>query len=99
MIALGVTTVHSSEGVVLPKEALAKLNVAKGDTLYLKDAPDGSMRITPQDPEFARKVSIIEDICARTDTFSPRANWRLKWRLKIGTGCRPMMRSWHTSRV
>ena len=47
MIALEVTTVRSSEGVVLPKEALAKLNVAKDDTLYLKDAPDDSIRNTP----------------------------------------------------
>ena len=62
MIALKVTTVGSSAGVVLPKEALAKLNVAKGDTLYLTDAPDGSLRITPQDPEFARRASAIEDI-------------------------------------
>ena len=62
MIALKVTTVGSSAGVVLPKEALAKLNVAKGGTLYLTDASDGSRRITPQDPNFARRVGIIEDI-------------------------------------
>ena len=62
MIALKVTAVGSSAGVFLPKEALAKLNVAKGDTLYLIDASNGSMRITPQEPEFARRAGIIEDI-------------------------------------
>jgi len=41
MITLKVTNVDPSAGVVLPKEALAKLNLAKGDTLYLTDAPDG----------------------------------------------------------
>ena len=65
MISLKVTTVGSSAGVVLPKEALAKLNVAKGDTLYLTDAPDGSMRITPQDPEFARQMDVAEKIMRR----------------------------------
>ena len=65
MIALKVTTVGSSAGVVLPKEALAKLNVAKGDTLYLTDAPDGSLRITPQDPEFARQMEVAEKIMRR----------------------------------
>ncbi len=65
MIALKVTTVGSSAGVVLPKEALAKLNVAKGDTLYLTDAPDGSMRITPQDPDFARQMKAAERIMRR----------------------------------
>jgi bifunctional DNA-binding transcriptional regulator/antitoxin component of YhaV-PrlF toxin-antitoxin module len=33
--------------VVPPKEALARLNVDKGDELYLTPAPDG-YRITPQ---------------------------------------------------
>ena len=77
MIALKVTTVGSSAGVVLPKEALAKLNVAKGDTLYLTDAPDGSMRITPQDPDFARRANGSSKIsCVRTGTFSPRSRSR-----------------------
>ena len=62
MIAKKVTTVGFSVGVVLPNEALAKLNVAKDDTLYLTDAPYGSMRVTPQGPEFARRACIIEDI-------------------------------------
>ena len=62
MITFKVTTVGSSAGVFLPKEAVAKLNVAKSDTLYLTDAPDCSMRITPQDTEFARRASVIEDI-------------------------------------
>ena len=56
MIALKVTTVGSSAGVVLPKEALAKLNLSKVDTLYLTDAPDGSLRINPQDPDAARQM-------------------------------------------
>ena len=46
----------------MPKEALAKFNVAKGDTLYLTDASEGSVRITPQGPEFALRAGIIEDI-------------------------------------
>ena len=44
------------------KQNTPNVYVAKGDTLYLTDAPDGSMRITPQDPEFARRANIIEDI-------------------------------------
>jgi putative addiction module antidote len=47
MIRLKVTQVGNSLGVVLPKEALAKLNVGKGDELFLTPAPDG-YRVTPQ---------------------------------------------------
>ena len=46
MIKLKVTTVGSSAGIVLPKEALALLKVAKGDSVFLTESPDG-FRITP----------------------------------------------------
>ena len=62
MITLKVMTVGSSTGIVLPKEALARLNVAKGDKLFLTEAPDGSYRLTPYDETFARKVEVIETI-------------------------------------
>jgi putative addiction module antidote len=52
MSQLKVRAVGNSLGVVLPKEVLARLNVKDGDMLFLTEAPDGSMRITPYDPEF-----------------------------------------------
>lgn len=62
MLSLKVTTVGSSAGFILPKEALAFLKVQKGDTLYLTEAPDGSYRLTPYDPEFERQMSLAEEI-------------------------------------
>ncbi len=58
MPTLKVRQVGNSLGVVLPKETLSKLNVASGDMLYLTEAPDGSMRITPYDPEFNKQMEI-----------------------------------------
>ena len=52
MSQLKIRPIGNSLGVVLPKEALARLNVSEGDLLFLTDAPDGSMRITPYDPTF-----------------------------------------------
>lgn len=62
MFAFKLTTVGASEGFIVPKEAKAKLNIQKGDTLFLTDAPDGGMRITPYDPDFERQMSLAEDI-------------------------------------
>ncbi len=62
MIAFKVTTVGASSGVILTKEALARLRVKKGDRLYLTEAPDGGYRLTPYDPEFARQTQLAEDI-------------------------------------
>jgi putative addiction module antidote len=54
---LKVTTVGSSAGVVLPKEVLTKLRVAKGDFVFLTESPDG-IRITPYDPEFEEQMGL-----------------------------------------
>lgn len=62
MIALKVTQVGNSAGVVLPKEALAELGVERGDTLYLTRAPDGSMRISPYDEKVARQIEAFDAV-------------------------------------
>lgn len=57
MLALKLTTIGNSVGLVLPKEALARLKVEKGDTIYLTESPDG-YRITPHDPEFEHQMGL-----------------------------------------
>jgi putative addiction module antidote len=61
MKLLKVRPVGNSLGVVLPKETLARLNLKDGDGLYLTEAPDGSMRITPYDPAFEAQMSLAEE--------------------------------------
>jgi putative addiction module antidote len=65
MTHLKVRPVGNSLGVVLPKEALARLNVKDGDTLFLTEAPDGSMRITPYDPSFGEQMRAAQDGMAK----------------------------------
>lgn len=62
MLSFKVTTVGSSAGFILTKEAMAHLKVQKGDTVYLTEAPDGSYRLTPYNPEFERQMSLAEDV-------------------------------------
>lgn len=62
MLKFKVTTVGASEGLILNKEAKRILNVQKGDTLYLTEAPDGAMRITPYNPEFEQQMALAEAI-------------------------------------
>lgn len=62
MLAFKVTAVGSSSGVVLTEEAMARLGVRKGDTVFLTEAPGGGYRLTPHDPEFARQMTLAEDV-------------------------------------
>ena len=62
MLSFKVTTVGSSCGIVLTKAAMARLGVKMGDTLYLTEAQDGAWRMTPQNPEVARRMKLAEEI-------------------------------------
>jgi len=58
MLDLKVRRIGNSLGVVLPKEVLSRLKLRDGDKVFLTEAPDGSYRITPYDPEFEKQVKI-----------------------------------------
>jgi putative addiction module antidote len=63
-IELKIRKVGNSLGIVLPKEALAHLNVQEGDSLTLTEAQDG-VRITAANPEFAKTMSVFESLNRR----------------------------------
>ncbi len=60
-MALKITKVGNSAAIILPKELLAKLRVALGDTVYASESPDG-LRLTAADPDFERKMALAEAI-------------------------------------
>lgn len=62
MLSFKVTAVGSSSGVVLTEEAMARLGVGKGDTVFLTEAPGGGYRLTPHDLDFARQMTLAEDV-------------------------------------
>ncbi len=53
--AAKVVAIGNSHGIVLGKDVLAKLNVGRGDLLYLVEAPDGFL-LTPYDPKVTEQV-------------------------------------------
>ena len=68
VLELKLRKVGNSVGVVLPKEALAKLNVQAGDSVCLTDGVDGSLRVTPATEgreQFARQMKAAEDLIRR----------------------------------
>jgi putative addiction module antidote len=64
MSALKLTQIGNSVGLILPKEMLAKLGVAKGDTLYAVET-DGGIRLTTSDPEFEAQMEVAREIMKR----------------------------------
>ena len=56
MLKVKITAIGNSMGILLPKEALAKMNAEKGDTLYLVESPDG-YTLTPYQPDFDTQMA------------------------------------------
>ncbi len=64
MTTLNIIKIGNSEGVILPKEVLARLRVSKGDKLYLTETPDG-IALRGYDPEFESDMEAGESIMRR----------------------------------
>ncbi len=65
MLELKVRKIGNSLGVVLPKEAVTRLQACEGDRLFLIEGPDGAYQLTPYDPAFEKKMEKAEDIISR----------------------------------
>lgn len=62
MIKAKVTQVGNSLGIVLPKETLSYMDVAKGDDVFFVAEAPGVYRISAYDPEFARQMEVAEQV-------------------------------------
>jgi len=65
MVELKVRKIGNSLGVVLPKEAITRLNAEEGDRLFLIEGPEGAYQLTVYDPAFATKMEKAADIIRR----------------------------------
>ena len=62
MIELKVRKIGNSLGIVLPKEAIMKLKVKEGETLYFTEGFDKSYRLTSYNENFPRQMKEAEKI-------------------------------------
>ncbi len=65
MVQLKVRKVGNSLGFTVPAEVARTLHLREGDPLYLTEAPDGSFRITPYDPEFGTAMEAASSFMVR----------------------------------
>ena len=62
MFALKIRKIGNSLGIVLPKEALSRLKVAEGGTVYMTDSKDGAFRLTALNKKFPDQMKEVERI-------------------------------------
>lgn len=64
VLELKLRKVGNSVGLVLPKKALAHLNLEEGDTVTLTESQDG-LRLTAGTSEFAKSMTVFESLHRR----------------------------------
>jgi putative addiction module antidote len=65
MTALKLTQIGNSVGLILPKELLARLKLERGDTVFLTEASDGAVMMTPYDANFEVQMAEARKIMKR----------------------------------
>jgi len=61
---LKITRIGNSAGVILPKELLAHLNAAVGETLSVVVTPRG-IELSATDPDFEAQMAAAREVMAR----------------------------------
>lgn len=65
---LKITAIGNSAGVILPRELLARLRLAKGDAVYATELPDG-IKLAPFDPALARQMEAAVRVMRKRRTL------------------------------
>ena len=61
MISLKLMQIGNSVGFVLPKEAVSRLKIEKGDVVFLTESPDG-YHLSPYDPAFEKQMKAADRV-------------------------------------
>ena len=55
-----ISQIGNSVGVILPKGAVARLKIKKGDSVFLTETSEG-YAVTPYDPEFEKQMAVARE--------------------------------------
>lgn len=73
MQTLKLIQIGNSTGVILPKEALTRLRLEKGQSVFLTEMPDGFV-LTPYDPALEEEIQAGREFMREfRDTFQQLA--------------------------
>jgi putative addiction module antidote len=61
MLELKVRKFGNSLGVILPKEAIQRLNTAEGEKLLLIESQDGAYQLVPTDDELKLQMEVASE--------------------------------------
>ena len=54
--------IGNSDGLTLPKELMQRLDLKRGQQLYIVELAGGGFQVLPYDPDFAKTMDVADEI-------------------------------------
>ena len=59
---IAIKKIGNSDGLILPRELMQRLDLKRGQWLHLVELPGGGFQAIPYDPDFAETMKIADEI-------------------------------------
>jgi putative addiction module antidote len=54
--------IGNSEGLILPKELMQRLDLKRGQMLHVTELAGGGLQLLPYDPDFEKTIEIADEV-------------------------------------
>jgi putative addiction module antidote len=54
--------IGNSDGLILPKELMQRLDLKRGQELHVTELAGGGLQLLPYDPEFEKTIEIADEV-------------------------------------
>jgi len=59
---LEIKRIGNSDGVILPRELMQRLDFKRGQQLHVTEMPGGGLQLLPYDPDFDETIQIADEV-------------------------------------
>jgi putative addiction module antidote len=59
---LEIKRIGNSDGVILPRELMQRMDLKRGQQLHVTELPGGGLQLLPYDPDFEKTMQIADEI-------------------------------------
>ena len=57
-----VKRIGNSDGIILPRELMQRLELKRGQSLHVTELPGGGFQLLPYDPDFEKTMEIADEL-------------------------------------
>jgi putative addiction module antidote len=59
---LEIKRIGNSDGVILPRELMQRMDLKRGQQFHVTELPGGGLQLLPYDPDFEKTMQIADEV-------------------------------------